>query len=349
METSSPDCKQTKTHKSPSFKSEHTARRKNSVSKFFPARLGDVSREKDMLSDSRPSGDSAARPFSSDDRHAMGPHGDGRPPPPPPPPTVAEEPAVNGGFQQAVLSDLRRFSAESEQELRQDARVKPEPAGTPPPPPAAGESECHVKTAHPLKPPTSHRRDSTSESAAPPAAAPIPTVTPDRPAAAAPDGSAVSYQPKQEMKPVDLFGVCDAPKPGHKPSVHVNGTSSSSDRHRDSQRRKEHRRDRDRDRDKGCRRCHDRSRLKRYSIGVQCRRDKDRLSGGVPRPLPSNFTTHGLEKYKYGRYMHVEVDPNGGATVVHMYQDQIASLDKEQMQQLVNEYFQVSILLCYSG
>ncbi|XP_037070013.1 uncharacterized protein LOC119091366 isoform X2 [Pollicipes pollicipes] len=317
------------THEIFPAKTEHTAIRKSSLSKYFPARLGDVARQDTMLSDTRPAAEAMAssRPFAADARHTVGPHGDGRPL------AQAGDAAAleNGGFQQAVLSDLRRFSTESEHELRHDARVKTEcgaDTASPPPLPAAPADETrdrHVKTARPHKPPTGRRESTAEGSAVRPAVAATP------PAAASPQGPQPGYQPKKEMKPVDLFGACRGAKADAK---HVNGGERG---HGGSERKKEHRRD------KSCRRCHERSRLKRYNIGVQCRRDKgqERLSaGGVPRPLASNYTQHGLERHKFGRYMHIEVDPNGGATVVHMYQDQIGALDPVQTQQLVTEFFQ---------
>ena len=43
---------------------------------------------------------------------------------------------------------------------------------------------------------------------------------------------------------------------------------------------------------------------------------------------------------KYGKLMHIDVHPNGGASVVHLYQDEISHLSEEDMQGLVKEYFE---------
>ncbi|XP_071522461.1 uncharacterized protein [Panulirus ornatus] len=114
-----------------------------------------------------------------------------------------------------------------------------------------------------------------------------------------------------------------------------------------------------------CAKCHKRSKIKRYNIGVQCRRDKtdskasNSLSGSAPcvnqlcfpkvdygtkhisLPRPPSHGKPGLEKYKYGQYMHVETYPNGDATVVHMYQEEIDTLSKEEQDELAAEFLEV--------
>ena len=40
------------------------------------------------------------------------------------------------------------------------------------------------------------------------------------------------------------------------------------------------------------------------------------------------------------RFIHVEVHPNGGASVVHMFQDEIEHLDKDRMCQLCEKFFE---------
>ncbi|XP_076042961.1 uncharacterized protein LOC143026447 [Oratosquilla oratoria] len=115
-----------------------------------------------------------------------------------------------------------------------------------------------------------------------------------------------------------------------------------------------------------CVKCYKRSKIKRYNIGVQCRRDK---SEAKPSPsTPSSSTSSpftpifpkvdygskhislarppchgkpGLEKYKYGHFMHIETYPNGEATIVHMYQDEIGHLSDEEMEELAKEFLEV--------
>lgn len=44
---------------------------------------------------------------------------------------------------------------------------------------------------------------------------------------------------------------------------------------------------------------------------------------------------------KYGRFFHVEVHTNGGASIVHMYQDEIDTLTESQLDELTEEFFRV--------
>lgn len=113
-----------------------------------------------------------------------------------------------------------------------------------------------------------------------------------------------------------------------------------------------------------CSRCHKRKGIKRASIGVQCKRDRHVLSSLSSKVLPSsksvnenlrlNLQTKNykmlnnpvtkrelLEGLKYRKFIHIETYPNGGATVVHMFQDEISCLTNEQMQELAQEYFKV--------
>lgn len=45
------------------------------------------------------------------------------------------------------------------------------------------------------------------------------------------------------------------------------------------------------------------------------------------------------EEELYRRLIHVEQHPNGGATVVHLYQDEICTLSSHEMQQLAHVFF----------
>ncbi|XP_067683905.1 uncharacterized protein [Haliotis asinina] len=47
----------------------------------------------------------------------------------------------------------------------------------------------------------------------------------------------------------------------------------------------------------------------------------------------------GLIQSKYSKYIHVEKYTNGGAYVVHTYQDELSDLSKEEMEEFVSEYF----------
>ncbi|KAL1398902.1 hypothetical protein pipiens_002326 [Culex pipiens pipiens] len=103
-----------------------------------------------------------------------------------------------------------------------------------------------------------------------------------------------------------------------------------------------------------CSRCYKRSKIKRANIGIQCKRGEKAeaaIGVGVTPTEPcsriatanrdTNCHRRGLDHLKYGRFMRIEVHPNGGASVVHMYQDEINVLPETEMEELVNEFFQV--------
>ncbi|KAK9758786.1 hypothetical protein QE152_g370 [Popillia japonica] len=87
----------------------------------------------------------------------------------------------------------------------------------------------------------------------------------------------------------------------------------------------------------------------RTNIGVQVHL-KDQHRGGLklmePRPiltLNGNLWYPPSEmKLKYRKYFHIEVHSNGGAKVMHTYQDEIKHLDRHSMQELVHEYFKLA-------
>lgn len=143
--------------------------------------------------------------------------------------------------------------------------------------------------------------------------------------------------------------------PQRRPSS--SGSSSHKSSRRDSD-RKDHRSS-----SHHCSRCYKRSKIKRASIGVQCRRDKSigKLLQPAPPPPPSTLNWHPAQRpssissiskpehyshpssdlYRYAQYMHIETHPNGGASVVHMYQEELNHLTPDQMNELSDEYFKV--------
>lgn len=116
-----------------------------------------------------------------------------------------------------------------------------------------------------------------------------------------------------------------------------------------------------------CPKCHKRSKIRKANVGVQCRRDKNlilpnycnsvaqnRYKGANSDNMRLNLQTkHNkllavkseaspfLDGLKYKDFIHIETYPNGGATVVHMYQDEIDVLSPEQLEELAREYFEV--------
>lgn len=163
----------------------------------------------------------------------------------------------------------------------------------------------------------------------------------------------------QPYKPQDNLTKPPEPLRIHSSSSSTTSTSSTTacDKPRDHNDR--HR----------CSRCYKRSKIKRASIGVQCRRDKSsshsiktslkdckfptpltaadenlrinlqtKTSKTLSKPIPKSDQLEGL---KYRRFIHIETYPNGGATVVHMYQDEIDVLPKEEIDELAREFFKV--------
>lgn len=144
---------------------------------------------------------------------------------------------------------------------------------------------------------------------------------------------------------------------GHKSSSSQGGTVHSSSGHKltsSSSSTSLHKSSSSSGSSRECSRCYKRSKIKRANIGIQCKRDKLECPQGdvVPfEPSPrvstinrdQNCHRRGLDHLKYGRFMRIEVHPNGGATSVHMYQDEINVLSETEMEELVNEFFDVCL------
>lgn len=98
-----------------------------------------------------------------------------------------------------------------------------------------------------------------------------------------------------------------------------------------------------------CSRCYRRSKIKRINIGVQCHKYSEPFKQIEPSSTPLKFTrklacnmTDSLySDLKYGRFFHVEVHTNGGASIVHMYQDEINTLTESEFDELTEEFFRV--------
>lgn len=145
----------------------------------------------------------------------------------------------------------------------------------------------------------------------------------------------------------------------------ANASSSSHSKTYSSSREKRSKDDR-----RHCSQCYRRKKIKRASIGIQCKRDRHVLSSLSSKLLPSfskstnenlrlnlqmkNYKMLNnpvmrnelLDGLKYKKFIHIETYPNGGATVVHMYQDEIDGLSREQMEELTQEYFKVNTFTC---
>lgn len=120
-------------------------------------------------------------------------------------------------------------------------------------------------------------------------------------------------------------------------SKSVSGSKSSSRRSSSSSNR-------------DCSRCYKRSKIKRVNTGVQCQRMAEVLKDIAPSSTPIKLAqlahtnvehNEALSQFKYARFFHVEVHSNGGASFVHMYQNEIDTLPPEELEELVDEYFQL--------
>lgn len=125
----------------------------------------------------------------------------------------------------------------------------------------------------------------------------------------------------------------------HGSSNSTNASGSSGKDYKSSSRRSSSSSNRE------CSRCYKRSKIKRTSIGIQCNRQQIASNDALYKSITSyprrdlNCGQDFLKDYKYGRFFHIEVHSNGGASFVHMYQDEINALSKEEMDELVVEYF----------
>lgn len=153
------------------------------------------------------------------------------------------------------------------------------------------------------------------------------------------------------------------------PSSTSTSTSHSKSSHSSSSRDKH----KDRSDKHHCRQCYKRSKIKKSNVGVQCHRDRRNSTSSLPKRPISPFTSSiqksnadnlklnlqvksykllenqyskdensiYLRGLKYKDFIHIETYPNGGASVVHMYQDEIDVLSPEQLEELAQEYFKV--------
>ncbi|CAN7981848.1 unnamed protein product, partial [Ixodes pacificus] len=93
-----------------------------------------------------------------------------------------------------------------------------------------------------------------------------------------------------------------------------------------------------------CSRCKRRCAVQR-NVGVQCKKDRHGAPSSasssalgpwsqVPRLLPSSEFGH----LRLGRFVRREVHPNGGASVLHLYWDEIAHLEAADLNRLAKDF-----------
>lgn len=154
-------------------------------------------------------------------------------------------------------------------------------------------------------------------------------------------GSSSSKHSSSSTKSSSHHSSSNNPHKSHSSSSHHKSSSSShkSSSHNSSRR--------------DCSRCYRRSKIKKVTVGVQVRPDESSVPKPPTRQLefeashrvgvnrrPINIGTN-LSYLKFGRFYHIEVHPNGGASIVHMYQDELDTLKPEEMNELVEEFFEL--------
>lgn len=136
----------------------------------------------------------------------------------------------------------------------------------------------------------------------------------------------------------------------HKHNSHHNHGSSHNKSHSSSS---SHHRSKSSRSSRECSKCYKRSKIKKTNTGVQTRLDYEIPTKQPTRKLqfepshrvgvnrnPVTIDTN-LSYLKYGRFYHIEVHPNGGASIVHMYQDELVNLNPEELNELVDEFFEL--------
>ncbi|XP_053619301.1 lysine-specific demethylase RSBN1L [Plodia interpunctella] len=119
------------------------------------------------------------------------------------------------------------------------------------------------------------------------------------------------------------------------------------------ERERDREKDKDRERDRSshssrhsssssCHHCRRRARIKRCSIGVQCRRDRP-ASASAPSNAwgPSLVENPAIKGLKYHRLMRVDTHPNGGASVVYLNQRDVDMLSVHQQESLAKEFLKL--------
>ncbi|XP_017116895.1 uncharacterized protein LOC108138877 isoform X1 [Drosophila elegans] len=130
-----------------------------------------------------------------------------------------------------------------------------------------------------------------------------------------------------------------------KPYTSSSSSSSSSNHHKSSSSSSSRHSSSSSSSSRVCSTCYKRSKIRRTSVGVQCLQHAPAAGPwqtvqSLP-PKPNRKPPAGLENLKYGCYFQVEQYPNGGASIVHLYQHEIDALSPDEMEELVDEFFEV--------
>lgn len=98
-----------------------------------------------------------------------------------------------------------------------------------------------------------------------------------------------------------------------------------------------------------CRRCYERRKVKKCNVGVQCKVDKHLSKNGahhssLPRAVNTSSSMPHWEHHKFASLIRMETYPNGGASVLRMYQEEIdrLNLNEKEMKELADEFIKVT-------
>lgn len=94
-----------------------------------------------------------------------------------------------------------------------------------------------------------------------------------------------------------------------------------------------------------------RHRPRRANVRIQCRIDRhQKTSSAAAASSRRGYcmanacpTLASHPKYKYGHLMSVEVHPNGGAKVLHMWQEDLEGMSEEELEELAKEFLEVGL------
>ncbi|KAG1679721.1 Round spermatid basic protein 1-like protein [Nymphon striatum] len=92
-----------------------------------------------------------------------------------------------------------------------------------------------------------------------------------------------------------------------------------------------------------CSRCYQRRKVKRMDAGIQCRIEKKlHLLNNVPFKVPRSPSLSTFKNLKYGKYIYIERDANGGALIARLYYEEIAGLSEREKHEIAKEFLKVT-------
>lgn len=84
------------------------------------------------------------------------------------------------------------------------------------------------------------------------------------------------------------------------------------------------------------------------NVSIQCKRDRhDKVQEkfGVSQRIPRLPQGMDMKHLKYGKYIRLEVYPNGGAALLHLYWDEICHMHRKELRCLAEEFLKVTLFI----